>query len=282
MTNKELFYQALIKLVELTESGIESSERKASTAELVEALLNFKIISHVCGASKLLVAGYYPESIILLRSAYEALVMSTYLAQNPNKIQHYEAHGILCNLRNMMEFLSQPELDTEFRAELDGQVQGLRQAFLQQNGLASYTELQSADLENFSKVRKASNKALFSHLPVMLAAISYDDEIDWLKNSFELYNIGSQVAHSQMEWLGINRFGKTEHAILSSLSVSRYILMFLNLCFRTMTKLGLTRKNELLNFETHLYAAMELYQAWLRDEQLEMTKRLATSKPPQK
>lgn len=276
MTNKELFCQALVKLVELTEQGIESCERKPSTAELVEALLNLKIISHVCGAAKLLVAGYYPESIILLRSAYEALVMSTYLAQNPNKIQHYETHGILCNLRNMMEFLGQSDLAPELKAQLDGQVTALREAFLQQNGLLYYAELQVADLENFSKVRKASNKALFSHLPGMLAAISYDDETDWMKNSFELYNIGSQVTHSQMEWLAINRFGKTEHAIMSNLSVGRYILMFLNHCLRTMANLGLTRKNVLVDFETHLFAAMESYQAWLKDEQVDMAKRLVT------
>lgn len=275
MTNKELFYQALIKLVELTEQGIESSEREPSTAELVEALLNLKIISHVCGAAKLLVAGYYPESIILLRSAYEALVMSTYLAQNPNKIQHYETHGILCNLRNMMEFLGQSDLDPEMKDQLDGQVTALREAFLQQNGLAYYTELQVADLENFSKVRKASNKALFSHLPGMLAAISYDDETDWMKDSFELYNIGSQVTHSQMEWLAINRFGKTEHPIMSSISVSKYILLFLDQCFRTMTNLGLTRKTELENFTVQKSKAMELYLSWFNDEQLDMAKRLA-------
>lgn len=268
---KEDFFNELKLLAEKLDTGTEPSERNATLAEQVVALMSLKIANLSRGAVYLLTSGFYPESIILLRSAYECLVMSKYLQQKPDEIARYEAHGVLCNLRNMLEFQMQNDFEPETRTGLQAQIDDLKTAFCQ-SGIAFYPDLQPTDLDNFSKVRKASNKALFSQLPSMLTATEWTDEDEWIKTSFELYNIGSQVTHSQMEWLAIGEYGRSEHAIYSRLAVSRYLLMFLNEISQTMTSLGLCSKFNREIFENKLGNCLQLLTIWLTEEQTSMVR----------
>ncbi|GEM_PF-1366813 len=270
---EDLFAELKI-LADTLIKGIEPSERSATLTEQVVALMSLKIANHTCGAVHLLTSGFYPESIILLRSAYECLVMSKYLQQKPEEIPRYEAHGGLCNLRNMLEFQMKTDFDAETKDGLTAQIEDLKKA-LCQSVIAFYPDLQPADLDNFAKVRKASNKALFSQLPSMLTATQWTDDDDWIKNSFELYNIGSQVTHSQMEWLAIGEYGKSEHAIYSRLAVSSYLVMFLNEISQTLATLGLCSKPNRDAFESQYEVCANLIMVWLTEEQTNMDKRIA-------
>lgn len=277
MKTSERFYEELLVLAEGLDKGIETTVRDATPQEQVVALMCLKITRHVYGAARLLSLGFYPESIILLRSAYECLVMSKYLSEKPADIARYEAHGVLCNLRNMVEFLSLVYLDSETKNPLEKQIRELKDAFCT-NGIQCYPRLQATDLDDFDKIRSASNKALFSHLPNMLAGITWNDDNDWIKNGFELYNIGSQVTHSQMEWLAIGRFGKSEHAIFSKLAIGRYILMFLNDCSETLTELDLSSTARRSTFENQFANSLQLLQKWLAEEQQSTDERLRNQK----
>lgn len=268
----EQFSKTLIVLADGLEDGINSTSKNPTLQEQTVAMMCLKITRHTCAAAKLLKQDFYPESIILLRSAYECLVMMKYLQEKPEDLARYEAHGVLCNLRNMLEFLTMIDESDETRSKLNAQVAGLKKAFCS-SGIQYYPDLKAADLGNFSKVRKASNKALFNNLPNMLSAITWNDDNDWIKNSFELYNIGSQVAHSQMEWLAIGRFGKDEHPIYSKLAVGRFILMFLNECSETLTQLGISSTNSRKQFENQLSVCLTQFQTWMIEEQQEIDQR---------
>lgn len=163
--------------------------------------------------------------------------MATYLRQNPHELPRYEAYGILCNLRNTTEILQTVEQGSQTYAGLSKQITEMKEAF-KGNGLQFYSSLSESDLDNSDKVRKASTKALFQNLPDMLKVIKFDETNEWMKETFQIYNIGSQISHSQMESLKIDSMGKPEHVIYSKLAVDRYLMCFLINCFEILQILG--------------------------------------------
>lgn len=274
MESNALFFKHAGQLIKIASDDFTKPNTQPANSDLVVALLFNKSMNHVMAAIELQAMGkYYQETIVLIRSAYEAVVCGIYIQQNPSEVAHYEAHGVMCNLRNMMEILAKAEMETNVRNELSKQAFELKEA-LAKEGLRYFRNWSRADLDDFSKVKSASNKALFRVLREMLDAITYDDDNDWLKESFELYNLGSQFAHSQMETIFYCSFGKSEHPSYTRLHICRFSLMFLNFCYTSLQSLKFMNPNRKAEFDENILRCARILEEMIAKEMNSSDQRL--------
>lgn len=238
MQNKEreLLFLHMNQLVSIVQESLEIPVSSPSMSALAVALIYKKALNHVFAATLLRQKNHDQEAIILLRSAYEAIIMATYLKQNPSKLPAYEAHGILCNLRNTTEMMLTVENDAEIYVSLAKRVNEIKELY--RRDFLQYGNITDTDLDNPLKVKKASNKALFETLTEMLKVISFDENNEWMRESFYIYNIGSQIAHSQLDSIKIELTGESEHVLYSRLAIDRYLMCFLINCSEILQMLG--------------------------------------------
>lgn len=97
--NTEVFHQEMGKLIFSFNQIVETV--KYDTKELlVYYVLIKKIISNATSANILIYEGYINESKILLRSAVETVILITYLAQFPEKINDYLDEAQIIKIKN--------------------------------------------------------------------------------------------------------------------------------------------------------------------------------------
>lgn len=97
--NTEVFHQEMGKLI-FSFSQIVETVKYDSKELLVYYVLIKKIISNATSANILIYEGYINESKILLRSAVETVILITYLAQFPEKINDYLDEAQIIKIKN--------------------------------------------------------------------------------------------------------------------------------------------------------------------------------------
>jgi diadenosine tetraphosphate (Ap4A) HIT family hydrolase len=138
------------------------------------------------------------ESIILVRSAYEAAVVFLYLIDYEEEFERYKGFSQLVSHRNQLEML---EIAAEEMASEDIQEQQAKNKAVKDeiitSGYHTLFGIDEMDVSNLDKLRKTVSRAHFTSFNVMLKHLERDKQFQGLViGGFHGYNVGSQIAHS--------------------------------------------------------------------------------------
>jgi len=165
------------------------------------------------------------ETTILLRSAYEATVVFLYLKLNPQQFCKYKAYSEIVELRNQMETL---EIAGD-QLEEAGRIEQLEHNHRQRNKVLTnnshtYFKLSEADLNNLTALKRKTNKAHFMNFGEMQNGLLEDPFASGLvKTAFQVYNLGSQMAHSHYNMTVLTYVHDRSHPIYNVYDITRQI-----------------------------------------------------------
>lgn len=141
------------------------------------------------------------DSIVLLRAAYEATIVSAFLHRNPNEYERYCAHSKLVELGNQREIMDMvfDELEDEGKKDSLEKLQNLHTEISEQKLFlkAGLREEEWNNWKDSKEFRKKTKSAHFIGFNQMTESLRNEETLRVLiKLGFQLYNLGSQVAHS--------------------------------------------------------------------------------------
>lgn len=208
--------------------------KNPSTAQIVVSGLASKCLSHCGMAIELTIAGATPEAIILLRAAYEAVIRGTYLDENPSEIAEYVAFSAITSLRNQLELLSilndsgEPFDDKHLQEQLAEK----QKSKIINERYHVVLKLKESDLDNLIKLKKATNKSnlpSFESIRRNIAKTPINTAL--LSTGFGVYNLGSQMAHSNYEMVTAMVYFQENHPLYTERTVyQQALLLLLSVC----------------------------------------------------
>lgn len=204
MADKKLILDTLDLMANTISESVSTEKHPEKThVDAIVAALRVKALEHAQCAMDILVGNAYAEAIIVLRAAYEAVVVALYLEQHSEQIDHYEAYHRMVEFRNLFEMHLNvmPILPAEEQGEYTAIMDRLRQDLLADLHFFKYyrEDFLPEYLQDIRKVRSISNSAQFIPFGQIRAAVNFDNlDNDFFKEGFVMYNIGSQVAHSHL------------------------------------------------------------------------------------
>lgn len=194
------FVEAFYKSLESCKNGRQETDNRLI---VISCTLTSKIISHCNAAENLHWNGYPSESLIVLRSAFEAVVTMNYLVINPDKIDDYLNHSDLVLYKDMLLWLAYELVDPDTRSgtgkKPKDEVQELKKRLLNSNIHEKYKiNIDSGQLDDFEFLAKKV-PGTFCGIDTMAKLLKdkeptvFTDEF-W-KTSRYIYNLGSQHTH---------------------------------------------------------------------------------------
>ena len=210
---------------------------KPSESVLILAGLATKCRSHCHMARELIISDALAESVIVLRAAYEAAILALYLQQNPNKIQRYLIYSALTTLRNQLELLEILGRDGNVipgEAEQRKYISNQKQTIVL-SGILSEFKLIPEDLDDWQKIKKYTNNAHFMKFEDLRTNIIKDETTKTLfETGFQVYNLGSQMAHSNFDMVNVMIYRNAPHPLYGEHAMYRQILSLLNASAKTL------------------------------------------------
>lgn len=196
------------KVLKIAKSFIDfvNSKKEYHDNNIELMLLLNKINTNIQGATLLASYGMFSESKIILRSAFETLVLFEYLSNFPDKIEQYKEDNIIAEIQIVFGFYKRGYATYEKLVEVyDKLTSDLKTKipFKQESehGVISYnTEL----LEKYFKGYRDGFKPLSQKVLFMLEELNKINSFNakYLSEyQIMLYNINSQVAHSRLDTL---------------------------------------------------------------------------------
>lgn len=219
----------------------EEKLKNPTKRQIVVCALAQKCLSHCEMALKLVIANALMEAAIILRAAYEAAIRAIYLDENPDKITDYEAFAALTTLRNQLEVL---KLLDESGEAYEGKQEQERLINAQcnkiiANGYHARYNLRDDQLRNWQAVKAVTNR---SNLPNFEDVRNRINKTSFTKAllsvGFQIYNVGSQIAHSSLEMVTAYSYYGSQHPLYTEDSAYRLILLLMMGCSKSLTSCG--------------------------------------------
>lgn len=160
-------------------------------------ILRTKALSHAQIAYSILKnTTVQADAIVLLRCAYEADIVALYLEQHEEKVPEYLAHSEIVHYKNYLRALqiigkTDDTSDKEARREL----QQLKNYIIRKKYL-EILNLQEKNLNDLVFLESKFSNAQFVQFHEMRRKCSFTGDAKCLQQSFQFYNIGSQITHS--------------------------------------------------------------------------------------
>lgn len=203
---------------------------KPNRKDLVVCGLARKCLSHCEMALSLVEAKALPEAMIILRAAYEAAIRGIYLEENPDKVDAYEAFSEITSLRNQLEVvkalddLGDPYEDRELQKQLiDDQKKRIVS-----RGYHTFYKLGEADLNKWEAVKKVTNNPNLPNFEDTRRSIKKTPmTIALLTTGFQVYNIGSQMAHSNFGMVSAMVYFDMKHPLYTEQVVYRQVWLLM-------------------------------------------------------
>ena len=221
------FEEILVSLEGKIHGSMRKSENPTRKQIAVSGLAS-KCLSHSEMALELVMAGALAEAIILLRAAYEAIIRGIYLDENLEKLPAYEAFSAIAMLRNQLELL---KLLDEFGEPYEGKDEQ-KQLIKQQKeriikeGFHGLYKLSEADLDSWEAVKTVTNKSnLPSFEDIRKSIVKTPLVKALLTTGFQVYNIGSQMAHSSFEMMSTMVYFDMKHPLYDEHAIYRQVLL---------------------------------------------------------
>jgi Family of unknown function (DUF5677) len=223
-------FEAVLLSLEKKIHGSIKRIKGASRKQLAVSGLASKCLSHCEMALSLVDANALAEAIIILRSAYEAIIRGIYLDENPDKLPAYEAFSAIVMLRNQLEMLKlldefgEPYKDKELQEKLIKQ----QQERIVAQGFHSLYKLSEADLDSWEAVKKITNKSNLPNFEEIRTSIKKTPLVKaLLTTGFQVYNLGSQMAHSSFEMMSVMVYFDMKHPLYNEHTVYRQALLLM-------------------------------------------------------
>lgn len=223
------FEQKLIELQRQIHGRLDKIASPTSIEIAVSGLAS-KSLSHTGMALELVVSGASEEAIILLRAAYEAVIRGIYLSENPDKLDAYKAFSAITVLRNQLELIKlldefdEPYDDRDLQIRL---IEEQKQKILAA-GYHQLFKLKEADLDSWNAMKKATNRSNMPSFEEVRRSISMTPLVKaLLTTGFQTYNVGSQMAHSNLEMVTTMVFFQKSHPLYTESSIYRQVLLLL-------------------------------------------------------
>lgn len=238
----EAFENSLGELWVVLSQGLATAPQRSFTkAELTFLGLAQKCTSHCEMALKLVQADASAESMIILRSAYEAIIKSIYLSENPGWLKSYEAFGELVTLRNQLEVIKildefgDPESsNTEQRAKIQKQQKAIIDA-----GFHQLYGIDESKLSDWNVLRSKTNSANLQKFETIRQSVIKTDLVKaLLTTGFQAYNLGSQMAHSSYNMMTAMVYFKNQQPLYTEHDLYRQILLLLRCSIEQFARHG--------------------------------------------
>ncbi len=183
----------------------------------------------VCGLANALA-----EAIIILRAAYEAVIRGIYLEEFPEKLPAHEAFSAIAMLRNQLEMV---KILNEFGDRYEDEEQQKKLIEQQKSriilqGFHKLHKLSEEDLDKWESVKKLTNKSNLPRFEDIRKSIKKTPLVTALiTTGFQVYNIGSQMAHSSFEMMTTMVYFDMKHPLYTEHVVySQVFLLMLCAC----------------------------------------------------
>lgn len=199
-------FQDKVKLIAHDFVEFVNSNREFHENNLELMLLLNKISSNIQAATLLSSRILFSESKIILRSAFETLVLFEYLLEFPKKLENYKEDNIITEIQNIYGFYKRGYLTYEKLIEIYDKLSiNLKTQIpfkeLTPNGVISYnTNLLDTYFKGYRDgFKPISQKTLYMLDELKKAKNFISDYLQ--KFQIIIYNINSQVAHSRLDTL---------------------------------------------------------------------------------
>lgn len=226
----------------IADSAVEAKPASIKPLEQVIVLLRLKAMEHALCAIELEKCAAPAEAIIILRSAYEAIVVALYLEQKPSKYEHYLAHTYLVQLRNLMEVveLARDDVDPADIKKLEEELEETRERIEREGYLSHYPNLTRTDLTDVRALKKFTSGSQFVKFGSIKSEITISPKMQWLTGAFQMYNVGSQVTHSHLDVLmSMYARPRMPHYLYSNGSIIRWCIIMISHTFECIVERGM-------------------------------------------
>jgi hypothetical protein len=224
--NFEAVLHALERKVNNQVAKITNPTRK----DLAVCGLARKCLSHCEMALSLVEANALAEATIILRAAYEAVIRGIYLQEHPDKLPAYEAFSAIAMLRNQLEMvkilgeLGDPYEDKKLQKQL---IEEQKQRIIS-HGFHTHYKLSEVDLDKWEAVKKVTNKSNLPSFEEIRKSIQQTPLVTaLLTTGFQVYNIGSQMAHSSFEMMSTMVYFDMKHPLYTEHVVYRQVWLLM-------------------------------------------------------
>lgn len=258
-TREEQYELDLIDLSEKIAKSIQQVKGPSIKVLIVSGLAR-KCQSHCEIALNLVEANATAESIIVLRAAFEAMVLAVYLWENPQDIGRYMGFSALTTLRNQLEvmkILSESGEPFDGEEEQNDCIQRQRRKIID-NGYHTVFNLTEDNLDSWEAVKKVTNRAHFLHfsdLVIKIAKTEFTKPL--LTTGFKAYNLASQMTHSQGEMMTSMIYFDANHPLFSEHDVYLQILILTNLYARLLYYSGFISESDFITINVMAAAILK-------------------------
>ncbi|MBK7838785.1 MAG: hypothetical protein IPJ49_14115 [Candidatus Obscuribacter sp.] len=220
------FEENLLKLDFLIQQRQKNVEGP-TTETLVIVGLATKRRSHCHMARELIIANAGADAVIILRAAYESTILALYLQEHRGQIATYITFSELTSLRNMMELVEELKKDgSPFPGEEEQlcYIENKRNRIVE-SGLLPKFKLTLDDLKNLQRIKTYTNRAHFLKFEDIRNGITKCAEnVDLFETGFLVYNLGSQMTHSNFDMVKLMVYFDKTHPLYSEHAMYRQIL----------------------------------------------------------
>lgn len=199
----EAIKAALDNFVDAFNTSLQPSQSNLAAREkqllLVILTLTNKVMSHCAAAENLHWNDYSSESLIILRSAFEAVVTINFLVIHPEEIDKYVNHSELVTYKDALLWEAHGLIDSDEELEKlhKGEIQKYRKTVIETEIHKSYG-ITDRTLDDFQTVAQKV-RGTFCGIDKMAKSLKerdperYSAEV-WSTSRY-IYNIGSQHTH---------------------------------------------------------------------------------------
>lgn len=236
----ELFENRLLELFfKLNRSS--DSIRAATFQQIVLSALISKAISHSEIALRLVGCNALPESMIILRASYEALMRALYLTENPHKLEQYEAFSEITILRNQLEILKILDESGDAYEGREEQMEKIKaqKAKIVSSGFHNVCKIDEAKLSSWDELKKVTNKSNLPSFEDIRKSLKRTAIVEaLLETGFQVYNVGSQMTHSNLEMVTGMVYFERRHPLLTEHAAYQQILLLVMGCSQSLLALN--------------------------------------------
>jgi len=166
-------------------------------------LILFKIASNLQAANLLWAKAGYNDAKILLRSAYESMVLFEYLINYPDETKTFNEHSKICEFNNIFSYFKRNYINIEELIKIYNSLEtNIRMQIpfenISKKGIISY------DVHKLEKFFISQFKPISQKVHFMMSQLKKKNTPHWSvikEYSITSYNIGSQITHGCLNTL---------------------------------------------------------------------------------
>lgn len=257
---EEAFEESIVSIGKALGEAIGTKPKKHyDRTELILLGLAQKTLSHCSIALDLIRNDASAEAMIILRSAYEAIIKCIYLDENRDWLPLYEGFAELVTLRNQLEVVKILNDFNDPEATNKEQMEKIRrqQAKIVMAGYHTLYKIEESKLSDWNVLKSKTNSANLQKFEIIRQSISKTPLVKaLLLTGFQVYNLGSQMAHSSFNMVSSMVYFNGSVPLYSEIELYKQILLLMRCVIEQYGKHGVlteTECNSVMNvFRTEL------------------------------